>query len=732
MGRKRISPVSINDFVSTTEVPASDGLPAFKRHIDIHSEKNGRKAITRLFFVTPSQQEIDDATKLYQHKDIDVHVQSALMSYMVGKQRISEPLLQYCLKLKTSNDFATDLVRLAINFLEGKHYSFAVVSDKTRSLKEFAHFLATRTNNPSELTLTSFNKEVWLDYLSHKEADHRTSAKKSFIHVKRFFNAYSPIAHGGWLNQISFRERHNRKPSQEHTSELADTKDYSDIIMYQLLALMIEGFQRRIGYLKHYKSLTASDMPKDWIYPGRKNSFLPSIKRGNKTTWAAETTKLLSNWLNDEEEGYQILIDHYIMHHKAGLANILASDDIPRKFHQQIRHWCKESGPTRQNPLVSKFFETMRRWHGYGNGKHNLSLLHFYVKKKTANEKNGVINQIAWCLANLLMIQTGINKEVALTIPSKAENGESILTRGDSLFVTSEGNTEIELYGIKTRVGNGPRKVIPIPIPKDSPLYEMLIDYAHFVKVDFDGPFFELDKGFSNVWSTAGGLRDLAQLYPVLDENSEQLPSIDSTRFRKVFASGQLMNRMQGIKDGNELAEKLRDDLNHGNLDVTLTNYIMKSSVGRSVIDTAIATITSEKLEEGLRFRGKIALTGTNNIKKKVFLCDCEDPTNPSHAVAIAEECKHYDLCLGCERSVITRIHLPYICVRIIQYEEARALDPHIWPALFEDRWNIAHNALDKYVATDKKHGQRLVDEAWTTAREGRVSLPPIIASNRI
>jgi len=158
----------------------------------------------------------------------------------------------------------------------------------------------------------------------------------------------------------------------------------------------------------------------------------------------------------------------------------------------------------------------------------------------------------------------------------------------------------------------------------------------------------------------------------------------------------------------------------------------MKSTASRSIIDTAIAMVTSENLMAGLQFKGKIVMAESTNIKKKVFLCDCEDPTNPTHDVAIADECKHYDLCLGCERSVITKEHLPYICYRIIQYQEAREKDPHAWTGMFEDRLNIALDALDQYGIKDKNHGQQLVEDAWDVANRSGVSLPPIVASNRM
>ena len=57
---------------------------------------------------------------------------------------------------------------------------------------------------------------------------------------------------------------------------------------------------------------------------------------------------------------------------------------------------------------------------------------------------------------------------------------------------------------------------------------------------------------------------------------------------------------------------------------------------------------------------------------------------------------------------------------------------PLIWTATFEDKWCIANDALVRYIATDKKNGRRLVDEAWVAAREGFISLPPIISPTRM
>ena len=734
MGRISKPPVEIPATrEGETKVAPSDGLPPIRSYIDVSFARANGQALTRVFFMIPTKEEIDDTVALKERMQKSLHVLGVRMPFIPSSTRFSPAIYAYCLEKGLSEDFTSVLVRLVINHLQGKHLIHDSLSDKMRAYRHLIDFLAAYTRKPCQLTLTDINKQFWLSYAEALEVNSSTRKYRLFCDARLLFTTYPPTSLRGWLSSFTFGER-NRNPTSEHVSELADA-GYSDQVMYQILALCLEGFQRRIGYLKRYEHLTEADMPSDWLYPERdtrKPAHGKKLGRINKgETRETEVFLLLSQWLNDEESGYQVLIDHFILHHKAGLLRRISGG----------KHWggiaTSLAGlivSKKLLPQVRKFWETTALWHGfpYKQGS-NTFLLGYYLKKKTATESNIVIDQITWCLANLLIMQTGVNKEVALSIPSKADNGQSILVRENSLFVSGDGSaTEVELYGFKERSGVHRRKVIPIPIVKDSPLYKMLCDYERYVKVDPTGPFFEVSHQFSDNWHKAGGLKDFTAVYPILDDEGKSLTSVQTPRFRKMFASGQLLDRIKGIKDANDLAEKLREDLNHGNLDMTLTHYLLKSNVGRSVIDIAIATITSEKLDEALRFKGKIALAEGTPVRKKVFLCDCEDPTKPSHDVTIAAECKHYDLCLGCERSIVTRFHLPFICLRILQYENARRADPYIWSATFEDRWNIAHDALDQYVAKDKENGQRLVNEAWMAANEGRISLPPIINSNRM
>ena len=726
MGRKSKPPVTINPTVVSTEVPPADGLPPFKRFLDIDGKQRGKKLLTRVFFVHPTDQEVISAEQERKLKiNEQMYVIAAWMPWMPKSAHASIPLFEHCKAMGFSNDFSADIVRLVINYLQGKHLGRNSLYQTESAMREFVNFLSARSNRPQYIT--DIDRDAWIDYLNIRSKDKRVvKSENEFNYARGVFSAYTKTSLGGWIGGLKFTSK-RRNLAPEHTSELAEnTRDYSDVVMYQLLALFIFTFEQRIGYLKRYEQLTEADMPQDWIYPGRKK-----LKNFFKLGEVGEHTLLLEKWLSDEAEGYETVIDHCIFYHKAGLGSRYKSSRAYRSpFEEKLKAYEKCHG---ENGLYKAFCQAMGDRHGYEREYRAKHFLAYYLKKKTAGEPNIIMNQIGWCLANLVMMQTGVNREVVLTIPSLGEDGTSILNRGDTVFIKDGQSceTEVNLYGYKAKTGQAPERVVPIVLPKDGPLYQMLIDYEKYTKVSKYGPFFEFNKGFVGCWSTAGGVADLARHFLVIDESGEKLKTIEASRFRKVFASGALLDRMKNVNDMNELAELLRQDLNHGNFDTTFSHYLLKSSVARSVMDIGIATVISEKLGE-LKCKSNIEVDKPVQYKKKVFLCHCADPNNPSHDVAIADECRHYDLCLGCDQSVIAKEHLPYICLRILQYEAERKKDPYIWVAIYEDRWCIAHDSLECYIAKDKRYGRLRVDEAWRSAREGRISLPPIIAPTRM
>jgi hypothetical protein len=728
MGRKKKQPVEIHEQAST-EMPPLDGLPPFQRFLDvIYAGKSGPE-LTRVFFTSSRPEEVDDYMKIRASGQYSKTF--AMGTNTPLYQGFSKaPLFDYCLSLGFDEAFSTDLVRLVSHYLRGRQAPRGYIYTTIEATKDFVVSL-----DAVEISaLTDIRREHWEAWLDKKEQQYpkRSSARTQADKAKSVFKSYAPTAMGGWLAQLRFGVG-NYRMLDEHSSELAEADaGYSDEVMFQILAFCLEGFQRRIGYLRHYENVSPKDMPEDWLWPGRK---AVEVRKGlpRKGRRPSDITQLLVHWLSSEDN-YPIIINQILLDHKAGLIHKRNDGDGTYIGGTLARIDNLYKYPD-FNPLVREFREAMARTHGYPLGSTTAMLSH-YIKTTQPNQRNLAMDTIGWCLGNLIMMQFGINKEVVLRIPSRTKDGKSFLDRDDTLFPSSAGATESELYGIKAKTGSSPRKKIFIVVARNSPLFQMLRDYEKYVKADFDGPFFEFSNTF--LWPTAGIKPMVAEesnfpaRYPIYGNDGVLLPSIDTRRFRKVFASAKLLERMKGIKDMNELAERLRDDLNHGLLDTTLAHYLLKSATARSVIDIALATITSEKLREGLTFQGKIVVSGKAHAKKKVFLCECNDPANPSHDLPIADECKHYDLCLGCERSVVTRFHLPYICKRILQYEEARRRDATIWSATFENHWMIAHDALDRYAAADRNNGRRLVDDAWAAAHEGRVSLPPITNSPRI
>ena len=710
-----------------TEVPPFDGLPPFRTFLDIDGKEYGTKLLIRLFFVTPNDQEILAAEIEHESKtDTTMYVMAARMSW-TGRppKNLSTPLFDFCRSVGFTDDFSKDIVRLVINYLKGRHLGRNSLYAAVSGVQEFVRYLS--THNPRPRSITDIDTEIWIEYMKLRVQDGSKKSVRKFKYAKAVFSSYAPTAFGGWLKGLMFKDS-KRRTLPEHTSELAEsTRDYSDVVMYQLLSLFIFNFEQRIGFLKRYENVAENDMPSDWLYPGRKKAkhFYDRGSRG-------EQIRLFEEWLRDEQRGYEIIIDHLILYHKLGLVTRNRHGSYSSPFSQKLRDYGNTKGEVIKN-LYRRFYVAMSERHGYDYEKSSRTFLDYYVKKKTPGEPNIVMNQIGWCLANLIMMQTGVNREVVLTIPSLGEDGKSILERGDTVFVNDGqgGETEVNLYGYKARTGKSSTKVIDIIVPKAGPLYEMLCEYERYVKVSTSGPFFEFNYSFIREWSTAGGMRDISKTFPVLNESGEPLKTIECSRFRKVFASGALLDRMKNVHDMKELAELLREDLSHGNFDTTVTNYLLKSDVARSVIDIAIATVINGKLNE-LKCKSRIDPNKKVPYKKKVYLCHCVDPTNPSHDVAIADECRHYDLCLGCEQSVITKEHLPYICARILQYEEERKKDPLIWPATWEDRWCIAHDALARYELKDKKNGACLTNDAWRLARGGGVSLPPIMSPSRM
>ena len=151
--------------------------------------------------------------------------------------------------------------------------------------------------------------------------------------------------------------------------------------------------------------------------------------------------------------------------------------------------------------------------------------------------------------------------------------------------------------------------------------------------------------------------------FEILGDDDQPLITIQTTRLRKTFAGHLLMQLVEDVESSNDLVSKMRTALNHQKFDTTLFSYILKTGMGNQVINTAIVALTTDMLQKAMKFQGTIREDQERSAKnKEVYLCDCTDNSKPTHNLPIADKCKKYDMCLGCERAEVYALHLPNIC----------------------------------------------------------------------
>lgn len=699
MGRRSKPPIQIQFAPNQGgEIVSSKFLPPYVPFIDVsNGREDARKKTTRFYFSTPSR---EGALNARVNGIQNVGGNSSGSGYTgVG-------ICDYA-AAKISRAFGQELSRLAVRCLRGKFRATSTLRTIHSALKSFIDHLAKASENRlSNLTIYDVDFDDWLSFKTYLEGTTQSDIKALFYAASNVFASYPLTNLDGALRSISPPKR--PKPAPEtgdySASFVIENEGYSDAVMYQLLAQFLYAVKRQIGYLKHYEMLSHEKLGDDWIDPHDKST--------GAGTRRLQTGLSTEQFLADEAN-YKKILDIKLLWFKLGFRD--GAGFIPR-----VRSYC------RHYPLLTPKLDNYIAWekstHSLTASNGGSNIFGLYVKRSVKDDSTGSKGQLAFSLINIVLIYTGINKEVVLSWPSK-KDGKSVLENFDTLFV-KEGKepSEVEIPGVKARTGAMAKdKIVHTPIVVGSPLYQMLREYEIYAKTDFDGPFFELRPTVVDGWGTQMGLR-----YIVYDDEGHLLKTLETKRFRKVFAATKLMTRMTSISSPQELADRLRDDLDHESLDVTLSHYLLRSNTVTSVLDIAIATITSDKIRSALEFEGQIDLDKKIPSKKSVFLCECADPSNPTHGESIAKECTHYDLCLGCKRSIVCKEHLPYICQRILQYEHQRTLMGIEWTAIYEDRWLIAMDTLQRYREADPANGDRVVEAAWLQARSGNVSLPPI------
>ncbi|MBW1247762.1 hypothetical protein I7860_13845 [Pseudomonas tolaasii] len=209
------------------------------------------------------------------------------------------------------------------------------------------------------------------------------------------------------------------------------------------------------------------------------------------------------------------------------------------------------------------------------------------------------------------------------------------------------------------------------------------------------------------------------------DENGNlvkiRITSIDTRRFRKVFASKELLKAIGQSSNHEELCAALMHALNHKSFDTTFGSYIGWGAQ-KNITDVGIFALQTQYLQEARTFRGKIIPSGGDGVVPGLYTA-CADPQSADYEGATDQvDCHEFDMCMGCTQSRVFLAHLPRIAMRILQYEGYRSdMAAEAWEASYGRK---CARALDVLAMWDD---QSAVESAWAAARGGQVVLPDLI-----
>ncbi|MEL7478034.1 MAG: hypothetical protein AAGJ17_03935 [Pseudomonadota bacterium] len=484
--------------------------------------------------------------------------------------------------------------------------------------------------------------------------------------------------------------------------QFVEEKDYSDRVMMQMLGYVfyeLEVWKKRYNQMLNVSPESLGE------------NYIDVYSAKNET---------LRKLLTSGKEGHDQLFLNYLLQVKEARAG----KEITRHNIQTNKIRKVSKTDAYQNIGGLKLFQDYsdylhnKKWSGYE--KSNKPKYHNYLNFKT--------DHLPVTLALYLIISTGNNQESILSI-KRNYRGKAWYENYDvNLGIDEETPAslkEIRVVGYKNRCVTGV-KAIPIRIPINSPIFEYMKLYDDIVDDPQRENFFAFD-----VDGIAKFYEKFCASFEILGDDNKPLTSIQTTRLRKTFAGHLLTQLVEDVENADDLVSKMREALNHQKFDTTLFSYILKTGMGNQVINTAIVALTSDMLEKAMEFQGDICEDQSRSTSnKEVYLCDCTDDTQPTHNLPIAEKCKKYDMCLGCERAEVYAMHLPNICYRVLQLEEIANENPLTFSGLLEDRRQIALDTINKFQIKHSR-GVQVVEHAYFEAsramKEGRPLLPPII-----
>jgi hypothetical protein len=592
-----------------------------------------------------------------------------------------------------------ELARCFAIFLYDKKRSSGGISKLYASILGFCHFLSESNHIDS---LNDINSKLMANFSK--------VSKPLFVTNTRAILKFHPQINIEQIGATNHTRKVKRASTEDSFEDAFQDKTYSDSVMMQILGFSIY----RINLIhERYQALLNAD-PQSLV---DSNLLIgeDETKDYSRPLDGSPLSNIVSLFASNPEKGLEALYLNSLLVIKARVLGKPLASDKKEQFFNQVHY-----------KLYKYFLSFKNAWIEYLERIYEPS--NFSLKKKRSGFYNyenlfrcySPENEVALDL--YILCQTGINLEVLKTL--KNMYGQTHWKQRFDIDLGVDNKTVVKqqilrLSGYKNKIRVGVKK-IDIRVPVNSYLYRVLEDYE-LIFNDCKTDVFFVGSDYSSA------IRNFCSIYEILDDQGNRLTSIDSYKIRKVFAGAELAKSIDASKSGLDLTRHLRDALNHQNFDTTMFSYLMKTGVGNFAYSSAVVALTTKMLEDALEFKGKFDSKPKKSSERiPVYLCECDDPYNPSHDIPIATRCLLYDLCLGCERSTVYAEHIVRICYRVFQYENV----PTIINDILADRKAIALDTLDKF---RKVHpdGDIILERAYAEAsdaiKNGKQLLPPIL-----
>jgi hypothetical protein len=605
-------------------------------------------------------------------------------------------------KLNLSKEIMEETARLFSMWVDQVNLGFSTVQ---KTYIQVAKFIIYLSENYQLKSLVEIDRETFNAFA--RTCDAHPSLAKNVLALHPHVN--SKVLE---FNFKSHGKNANRKKVGSF-DEVFQNKAFSDREMFQLLGFVLYRIELINSLLDDLGSADQKQL--------QEQGFL--ISKEDVEGWIVRSDvsplhRICSLFESQPEKAIDLLYQNYLVVANARKENQTLPQDAEARFFHTTSHKVSIHSYKFKESFL-QFLEDKFEPSNIGINKG--ARLGFKSYEKTFLLKIPM-NEAAIML--YILAQTGINLEVLKTL-KRNYGGIHWKQRYDiNLGTDAQSLTKrqvLRLTGTKSK-GLGGKKPVDIRVPVQSHLYEV-IDLWERLFSKSDSAVF-----FSGI-SFTSAIRDFCSRYEIFNDESERLTHIDTTKIRKTFAGAKLAKSVELAGSGEELSRVLREALNHESFDTTIFSYLMRTDAGNFVYSSAVVALTTKMIEDALSFKGKIKLKKTVEEKSEripVFLCDCQNPTNPTHDIPIAGRCKQYDLCLGCERSEVYSEHIPRICYRILQYD----MTPSPASDVLADRKSIALDCIERF-KSEHPDGELIVDQGFLQARDAVVKntpmLPPIL-----